>query len=502
MNIRIIPLALLLALGVGGTLSGQNTNCLELNLQESPKFTSSHANPLVDFAFVADPTAVEYNGRLYVYGTYDSQQLDSVGLQGRNTYEHTHSLAMLSTDDMVNWTWHGIIDVAALSPWGIASWAPSITSRVEADGKTHFYLYYSNSGAGVGVLTSTSPVGPWTDPLGRALICHTTQGLGDCEAPFDPGVLIDPDGTGWLTFGGGDPNKSRGTDRRPGNTRIVRLGRDMISLDSDIIELDAPYHFEANELNYVGGTYVYTYNTNWKNRDEWEFTDVEKPTRCCMSYMTSHTPLDSASWVYRGNYFRNPADYGMDPSNNHTHLHKYCGDWYLFYHNLCLQRYKGTQGGFRSLCVNKVQVNEQTPTYRMTEATLEGVPQIKPVNPFIRQQAETTAATVGIRFLPAGDRPGNMTASVHPSEPHAATLVRAVYFSHAPNRFEARAAGRGTIQVYVGRPQGKPVATLTFDSNDMETRSTSPATIRTGCHDLCFVLTGEGLRVDEWRFLD
>ena len=278
-----LALALLLAIGTSGTLSGQDSDRPELNLKESPKFASGHANPLVDFAFVADPTAVEYNGRLYVYGTYDSQQLDSVGLQGRNTYEHTHSLAMLSTDDMVNWTWHGIIDVASISPWGMASWAPSITSRVEADGKTHFYLYYSNSGAGVGVLTSTSPVGPWTDPLGRALISHDTQGLGDCEAPFDPGVLIDPDGTGWLTFGGGDPNKSKGTDRRPGNTRIVRLGRDMISLDSDIVELDAPYHFEANELNYVGGTYVYTYNTNWKDRKEWEFTDREKPTRCCMS---------------------------------------------------------------------------------------------------------------------------------------------------------------------------------------------------------------------------
>ena len=49
----------------------------------------------------------------------------------------SHSLGMLSTDDMVNWTYHGLIDVKALSPWGIASWAPSIVSRVESDGKTY-----------------------------------------------------------------------------------------------------------------------------------------------------------------------------------------------------------------------------------------------------------------------------------------------------------------------------------------------------------------------------
>ena len=138
-----------------------------------------------------------------MYGTNDTQQLDSVGKDGKNTYQYIHSLVMLSTDDMVNWTYHGLIDVKALSPWGIASWAPSIVSRVEADGKTHFYLYYSNSGAGVGVLTSTSPVGPWTDPLGRMLVSQFTQGLGNCKAPFDPGAVIDDMGTGWLSFGGG-----------------------------------------------------------------------------------------------------------------------------------------------------------------------------------------------------------------------------------------------------------------------------------------------------------
>lgn len=104
---------------------------------KSPQFFSGNANPLLDFIFVADPTSVEYNGRLYVYGTNDTQQLDSVGKDGKNTYQYIHSLVMLSTDDMVNWTYHGLIEVKVLSPWGIASWAPSIVSRVELDGKTY-----------------------------------------------------------------------------------------------------------------------------------------------------------------------------------------------------------------------------------------------------------------------------------------------------------------------------------------------------------------------------
>ena len=128
----------------GGTLSGQENHSAKLNYQESPKFTRGYHNPLLDFMFVADPTSVEHEGRLYVYGTNDTQQLDSVGPKGKNGYQYIHSLAMLSTDDMVNWTYHGLIDVARISPWGMASWAPTVISRKEEDGKTHFYIYYSN----------------------------------------------------------------------------------------------------------------------------------------------------------------------------------------------------------------------------------------------------------------------------------------------------------------------------------------------------------------------
>lgn len=74
-----------------------------------------NANPLIANIFCADPTAVEYEGRLYVYGTNDQQQYDAVGSDGSNTYEKIKSIVMLSTDDMVNWTYHGIIDVGEIS---------------------------------------------------------------------------------------------------------------------------------------------------------------------------------------------------------------------------------------------------------------------------------------------------------------------------------------------------------------------------------------------------
>ena len=121
----------------------------------------------------------------------------------------------------------------------MASWAPSIASRKEADGKTHFYLYYSNSGSGVGMLTATSPVGPWTDPLGKCVVDGNTPGLGKCKAPFDPGVVIDDKGIGWLSFGGGDSD-----DYIPGDARIVRLANDMKTLDSEISERHLDLHLQ------------------------------------------------------------------------------------------------------------------------------------------------------------------------------------------------------------------------------------------------------------------
>ena len=169
-------------------------------------------------------------------------------------------------------------------------------------------------------------MGPWTDPLGKCVVDGNTPGLGKCKAPFDPGVVIDDKGIGWLSFGGGDSD-----DYIPGDARIVRLANDMKTLDSEIVEIKAPYHFEANELNYLNGTWIYTYNTNWKNRDAWPHKDIDKPSRCCMSYMTSRTPLETDSWTYRDNYFKNPGDYGMSDSNNHTHLVKFQGKYYLFY---------------------------------------------------------------------------------------------------------------------------------------------------------------------------
>ena len=459
----------------------------------SPKLLSDNANPLLDHNFNADPTAVEYEGRLYVYATNDHQQLDVVGPEGNNGYQHIHSLVMMSTDDMVNWTFHGYIDVKDLSPWGIASWAPSITKRVETDGKTHFYLYYSNCGVGVGMLTATSPIGPWTDPLGRNVVDKQTEGLGNCGAPFDPGVVVDDEGRGWLSFGGG--SNQYGSEYIPGNARIVRLADDMMNLDSPITEIKAPYHFEANELNYINGTWIYTYNTSWVERKEWPL-DTEKPSICCMSYMTSQTPLDTDSWTYQANYFKNPMDYGFLPSNNHTHLHKYQGEYYLLYHTLSLEEHQQGKGGFRSVCIDKIKVDEENLTIHMGEATRTGVTQLKPLNPFDWVQAETVAATHNLRFVPTG-RPGDTAAACHTDG--QILKVRGVDFSTQPQEVTVVVRGPGKLTVRLGHPkEGQVLATLAFEGDEWKEVSEKITIPVSGQHDLFFITSEGDFQFDKW----
>ena len=463
----------------------------------SPKILNNDGNPLLDFNFNADPTAVEHEGRLYVYATNDHQQLDIVGPEGNNGYQHIHSLVMMSTDDMVNWTFHGYIDVKSLSPWGIASWAPSITKRVEADGKTHFYLYYSNCGVGVGMLTATSPVGPRIDPLGRNVVDKQTEGLGNCGAPFDPAVVVDDEGRGWLSFGGG--SNQFGTAYNPGNARIVRLADDMMHLDSPIVEIEAPYHFEANELNYLNGTWIYTYNTSWVERKEWPL-ETEKPSICCMSYMTSQTPLDTDSWVYQANYFKNPMDYGFLPSNNHTHLHKFQGEYYLLYHTLALEEHRNGKGGFRSVCIDKISVDEDNLTIHMGEATRAGVDQLKPFNPFAWVPAETVAATHNVRFVPTG-RPGDTAAACHTDG--QILKVRGVDFQAAPQSVSVVVRGPGKLTVRLDHPkEGQEIAVLSFEGDEWKEVTEQITIPVSGQHDLFFITSEGDFQFDKWKFTE
>ena len=252
-----------------------------------------------------------------------------------------------------------------------------------------------------------------------------------------------------------------------------------------------------NELNYINGTYVYTYNIDWQDFSDWPL-QTEKPTTCCMSYMTSKTPLVTKSWKYQHNYMKNPGDYGFDYSNNHTHLHKFRGKWYVFYHTMSLQHSFNTTAGFRNVCVDEIQVDENTVNIHMGNQTLKGVKQIQPMNPFINQQAETTAATQGVKFT-NGKSIGDMNAVTVPNKT-GIIAVRGVEFNKVPSSLEIKASGNGIIEVRRDRPDGEVIASIKVGTPQMKLIESQLQKNMTGTMDLCFVLKGNNITFDEWKF--
>ena len=68
-----------------------------MKLSEATYKAENTANPISPNIFCADPTGVEYEGRLYVYGTNDQQQYEAFGQVKANSYEQIRSLVVFST---------------------------------------------------------------------------------------------------------------------------------------------------------------------------------------------------------------------------------------------------------------------------------------------------------------------------------------------------------------------------------------------------------------------
>lgn len=107
-------------------------------------------NPLMTQRFGADPYAMVYKDRVYIYMTADAFEYDSVKSVKENTYSKIHQINVISTDDMVNFTDHGSVNAASgegAAKWARNSWAPAAAWK-EIDGKTSFSSILRTRAAG------------------------------------------------------------------------------------------------------------------------------------------------------------------------------------------------------------------------------------------------------------------------------------------------------------------------------------------------------------------
>jgi arabinan endo-1,5-alpha-L-arabinosidase len=145
----------------------------------------------------ADPTVIrgqEGEGRWYMYCTTDPLNDDDRGAGGGFNFR---LIPMLSSLDLINWTYEGDAFVArpeyAAPSAGL--WAPEIAYYPETGS---YHLYYTvtdttfpGGGSAIGVATGPTPLGPWTHASSPAVEPHGA----DCCGPdsrrwvFDPEVL-------------------------------------------------------------------------------------------------------------------------------------------------------------------------------------------------------------------------------------------------------------------------------------------------------------------------
>ncbi|MCR5540183.1 MAG: family 43 glycosylhydrolase [Ruminococcus sp.] len=464
-------------------------------------------NPLTTTRFGADPGWMVYDGRLYIYTTNDAFETRSDGQYQENTY-NSGTINCVSSADMVNWTDHGAIPIAARNgrtqngccSWASAAWAPDACWKM-INGKPKFFLYFANSGGGIGVVTADSPTGPWSDPLGHALLSHNSPNCSNVEWMFDPGVYYDENtNEAYLFFGGGRKNGVPAAT--PGTGRVVKLGNDMISLAGTPVSMNIPYLFEDSSVIKIGDTWYYSYCSNW---------DVGNQTvngvnfgNADILYMTSKTPLDANSWKLAGNVFKNTASQHIDNGgNNHHSIVYFKGKYYVVYHsrqyairkikaeNIKVYTNQGklsADGNYRS-----TQINEATFSNGKLSCNgnMKGVSQIEWLDPYTTVQAETMSnqsddvQVNGLRNTTVSMKSGSWIK------------VSGVNFSKGVDTITIKGSGNGTvIKVCTGSPTGNVIGYVELNGS-MSEQTVAAIDSVSGTKDLYFVASGNAT-LDSW----
>ncbi len=265
------------------------------------------ANPVVDTIFAADPSAHVFEGRVYVYVSYEEP--------GTNSYDTMQSYHCLSSDDLQNWVDHGRI----LSLKDV-EWASSHMWAIDGNywnGKYYLVFCAIDKETGTfktGLGVSDRPEGPFKDQ-------GTIQGV---EWGQDPSLFIWNE-TPYLVWGG------------RGAILIAELNEDLKSvkpetikdLSVDINGYEGPFLHEREGKFYL--TYPALENEQWPQR---------------MSFATAESPL--GPYKYGGVFI---PEFPGNSGTIHGSVFEFKGDWYSFYHSAFIS---GTATN-RSLMLDRIE---------------------------------------------------------------------------------------------------------------------------------------------------
>ena len=427
-------------------------------------------NPIVQTSYTADPAPMVYDGRLYLYTSHD----EDVTV---NNFFTMNDWRLYSTVDMVNWTDHGSPAGYKTYSWGTGdAWAVQCVAR---NGKFYLYTPINNStGAKIGVAVSNSPTGPFTDPLGKALV---STGTGD----IDPTVFIDDDGQAYLYWG--NPN-----------LWYVKLNADMISYPGSPTKTSlttAGFGTRSNTdraTAYEEGPWFY------KRGSLYYIVYPADGTPEKISYTTSSGPL--GPWTYRGDIMAKETGAGAS-FTNHPGVIDYKGKSYFFYHNAALP---GGGGFKRSVCVEEFTYNADgsIPTIKMTTT---GPTAVDTLNPFQQVEAETIAFSSGLKTEVCSEGGMDVT-SINNGD---YIKVKGVDFGTGAVSFDARVASAtsgGNIELRLDSATGTLLGTCSVQgTGGVQTWTTKSCAVSgaAGIHDLYLKFTGGSgalFNFNWWRF--
>ena len=289
-------------------------------------------NPIITDKYTADPGALVYKDKVYIYAGHDEAPNDV------NSYR-MHEWLVYSSSDMKTWKEHPVPLKPSDFTWATGdAWASQV---IEKNGKFYWFVTVthneSNHGKAIGVAVADNPLGPFKDAIGKALITNdmTTQAKISWD-DIDPTVFIDTDGKTYLYWG---------------NTvcKYVKLKDNMIEMDGEIHTVDLPKFTEAPWIH---------------KRKDWYYLSYayDFPEKIAYAMSKSIT----GPWEFKGIL----NEVAGNSNTNHQAIIEFKGQWYFVYHNGSIPTHGGSFR--RSVCVDKLFYNKDG-TMKRVIMTTEGI---------------------------------------------------------------------------------------------------------------------------------
>lgn len=297
------------------------------NIQKEVKIN----NPIIKDKFTADPAAIVYNDKVYLYAGHDEATNDF------NFYKMNEWL-VYSSSDMVTWEEHPVpLKVTDFAWASNDAWAAQV---IERNNKFYWYVTVSHAtidGKAIGVAVSDSPTGPFKDALGKAIVTNDMTKKTDISwDDIDPSVIIDDDGQAYLFWG---------------NTvcYYAKLKENMIELDGPIMTVELPNFTEAPWVHKKGDWYYLSYAYQFPEK---------------IAYAMSKSI--NGPWEFKGIL----NELAGNSNTNHQAIIEFKGKDYFFYHTGGIQP---NGGSFRrSVCIDQLYYNKDG-TMKRVLMTSEGI---------------------------------------------------------------------------------------------------------------------------------